>query len=169
MNLKDLLGVQPDPTMTQTILNFAQASGVDVYASIEGVAKTITSGENAFFDQVYNLEWFIGALQVAGFNFLAQSSTKIPQTESGMDGLKGAYRNIVERTLQHVQVLRRTDRHQLAIRQRQAKRRGCHDVCGLLGELFDVLVHFAPTLAVREPFAQNENRHENRRKRHVHD
>lgn len=99
MHLKDLIGVQPDPSMTQTLLNEAQAAGVDVYISLQGVAKVFCSGLNHFFDQVYNLQWFVGALQVAGFNYLAQSSTKIPQTENGMDGLKGAYRQICELAL----------------------------------------------------------------------
>lgn len=96
MHLKDLTGVQPDPSMTQTILNEAKAAGADTYISLQGVAKVFCSGKNSFFDQVYNLQWFIGALQVAGFNFLAESSTKVPQTESGMDGLKGAYRAVCE-------------------------------------------------------------------------
>ena len=96
MHLKDLAGVQPDPTMTQTILNKALAAGADTYVSLQGVAKVFCSGANKFFDQSYNLQWFVGALQVAGFNFLAQTSTKIPQTESGMDGLKGAYRSVCE-------------------------------------------------------------------------
>jgi hypothetical protein len=38
----------------------------------------------------------VKALEVAGFNYLAQTSTKIPQTEAGMDGLKNAYRKICE-------------------------------------------------------------------------
>lgn len=96
MHLKDLTGVQPDPTITQTLQNNATAAGADTYVSLQGVAKVLCSGLNSFYDQVYNLQWFVGALQVAGFNYLAQSSTKIPQTESGMDGLKGAYRNVCE-------------------------------------------------------------------------
>lgn len=96
MHLKDLVGVQPDSTMTQTLLNKVQAAGVDVYPSFQGVPKVFCSGANKFWDQVYNLGWFVGALQVAGFNYLAQSSTKIPQTENGMDGLKGAYRDVCE-------------------------------------------------------------------------
>jgi len=91
MHLKTLRGIQPDPTMTQTILNLAQAAGADCYVSIQGDPVVFTSGANKFFDQVYNLEWFVGALQIAGFNYLAQSATKVPQTESGMDGLKSAY------------------------------------------------------------------------------
>ena len=96
MHLKDLLGIQPDPVMTQSLLQKAQAAGADVYISLQGVAKTFCSGANSFFDQVYNLQWLAGALQVAGFNFLAQSSTKVPQTEQGMDGLKSAYRKVLE-------------------------------------------------------------------------
>lgn len=99
MNLKDLITIQPDPSMTQTIYNEALAAGADIYASLQGVPKVVCFGANSFFDQVYNLLWFIGALQVAGFNFLAEASTKIPQTESGMDGLKGAYRNVCEQAV----------------------------------------------------------------------
>lgn len=99
MHLKDLIGVQPDPTMTQSILNEAILAGADTYVSLQGVAKVFCSGKNYFFDQIYNLQWFVGALQIAGFNYLAQSSTKIPQTESGMDGLKGAYRSICEQAV----------------------------------------------------------------------
>lgn len=99
MNLKTLSGVQPDPSMTQTIFNEALTAGADVYVSNQGVPGVASFGANKYFDQVYNLQWFVGALQVAGFNFLAQSSTKIPQTESGMDGLKGAYRAICEQAV----------------------------------------------------------------------
>lgn len=99
MHLKDLAGIQPDPSMTQTLLNLCQAAGADVYVSLQGVAKVFCSGKNSFFDQVYNLQWLVGALQVAGFNFLAQSSTKVPQTENGMDGLKSAYRKVCEQAV----------------------------------------------------------------------
>lgn len=92
MHLKQIAGVSSDAGLTQTILGEAQAVGADVYASIAGRASVISYGANAFFDDQYNLNWFVGALQIAGFNYLAQSSTKVPQTEAGMDGLKGAYR-----------------------------------------------------------------------------
>lgn len=99
MHLKDLIGVSPDPTMTQTILNEAQLAGADCYVSLQGVPKVFTSGANHYFDQVYNLQWFVGALQVAGFNYLAESSTKVPQTEQGMNGLKGAYRAVCQQAI----------------------------------------------------------------------
>jgi len=97
MHLKDLIGVTADPSMTQTLLTLCQAAGADVYASFQGIPKVFCSGANEFFDYVYGLGWFVGSLEIAGFNFLAQASTKIPQTEAGMDGLKGAYRKVCER------------------------------------------------------------------------
>lgn len=98
-HLKVISGTVPDPTMTQTILNLAIAAGADCYISLQGVACIFTSGANMFFDRIYNQLWFTGALQVAGFNYLAQTNTKVPQTESGMDGLKGAYRTVCEQAI----------------------------------------------------------------------
>jgi hypothetical protein len=99
MHLKDLSGVDVDSSITQTILGKAQAAGVDVYPSLQGIAKVFCSGANHFFDQVYNLMWLVGALEIANFNYLAQSSTKIPQTEEGMSGLKGANRKVCEQAV----------------------------------------------------------------------
>lgn len=99
MHLKDLIGILPDNTIAQTELNLAQDCGADVYVSIQGVAKTFTSGANTFFDDVYNLLWFVGSLQIAGFNVLAQTGTKIAQTENGVDSLKSAYRTVCEQGL----------------------------------------------------------------------
>lgn len=99
MHLKSLATIQPDPTITQTLLNKAVTAGADSYPSIEGVSAVYTSGENQFFDRVYNLLWFVSALQTAGFNYLRQTGTKIPQTENGMDGLKGAYRQVCEQAI----------------------------------------------------------------------
>lgn len=102
MHLKTLATIQPDPSLTETLYSQAQAAGADVYASVEGGASvTLTSGTNKFFDQLYNLQWFISALQAGSFNFLAQSSTKIPQTEEGMDGLKGAARVVCEQAVRN--------------------------------------------------------------------
>lgn len=99
MHLKDLKGVQPDSAMTQTILQKCIDAGADVYVSLQGVAKVFTSGANGFFDDVYNLRWLAGALAVAGFNFLAQTGTKTPQTEDGITALKNAYRQVCEQAV----------------------------------------------------------------------
>lgn len=99
MHLKDLQGVQPDASMTQTLLNKCKLAGADTYISLQGIPKVFCSGENSFFDQVYNLQWFVGALQIAGFNALAQVGTKIPQTEQGMAILKSSYRAVCEQAV----------------------------------------------------------------------
>lgn len=100
MNMKQLVGFVPDSTLTQTDLNTCQATGVDIYPAFgfQGLTATgnlYTSGANGFFDQIYNQFWLKFALQVAGFDYLAQTNTKIPQTETGMDGLKNAYRQVL--------------------------------------------------------------------------
>lgn len=94
MNLKQLATIQPDPNINTTNKGLAFDAGADVYVSIGGAPEVITSGENQFFDNVQNQLWFAGAIQVALFNYLAQTSTKILQTEDGMTGLKGALRQV---------------------------------------------------------------------------
>lgn len=94
MHLKDITGLVADSGMTQTILTQAMNAGVDTYPDIGGVAKVFISGVNLFLDQIYSRLAFKLRLQVAGFNYLAQTNTKIPQTEEGMSGLKGAYRKV---------------------------------------------------------------------------
>lgn len=96
MHLKSLATIVADASMTQTLLTKAQAAGVDCYPSIQGVPKTFTSGSNEFFDNVYNLLWFVGDLKVAGFNVLATVATKIAQTEAGINTLKTALRNVCQ-------------------------------------------------------------------------
>lgn len=96
MHLKELPGVTVDSDLTQTQITNAAAVGVDVYANIAGQSCVMSHGHNEFFDDVYNLTWILGALEVAGFNYLRTTGTKIPQTEAGMDGLKGAYRAVLK-------------------------------------------------------------------------
>lgn len=99
MHLKVLSGVTPDQTIDQTELEAVQAAGVDVYVNIAGTPSLFTSGENSFFDEIYNELWFKFALQTAGYNYLRSASTKIPQTESGMEGLKNVYRKVCEQAV----------------------------------------------------------------------
>ena len=94
MHLKTLTNIAVDSGITQTALTAAVAAGVDTYPSIAGVPVVFTSGLNGFFDEVYNELWLKFALSVAGFNYLKQVSSKVPQTESGIEGLKNAYRAV---------------------------------------------------------------------------
>ena len=61
--------------------------------------RFIPRAPTTFFDNVYNLIWLEGELEVSGFNYLATVSSKIPQTEEGMDGLKFAYRSALDRAV----------------------------------------------------------------------
>jgi len=104
MHAKQLVGFDPDATLTQTDVETANANGVDVYPAfgfqgLTAQARLFTSGANEYFDQVYNRMWLKLQLQVAGFNYLAQASNKIPQTETGMDGLKDAYRRVLAQAI----------------------------------------------------------------------
>lgn len=91
MNLKALATITPDQTIGQTQWVLAKAAGVDIYPSTSGIPGVQCFGANQFFDQVYGRAWFGFQLATDGFNYLAQTSTKIPQTEDGIVGLQNAY------------------------------------------------------------------------------
>ena len=99
MNLKQLATITADAGITETIRTNCQTAGVDIYPSFGGLAEVASYGANSFFDEVYNLIWFVSALQVAGFNMLAQVDGKIPQTEPGMSTLKNAYRQVCDQAV----------------------------------------------------------------------
>ena len=101
MHLKQLATIAADTGIDQTALEKAKAAGSDVYVSIAGLACVYTSGKNTFADEIYNELWFKLALQVAGFNHLKLTGTKIPQTELGVDGLKNAYRSVMAQAVRN--------------------------------------------------------------------
>jgi len=96
MNLKDFVGLTADSLIDDNLLNSAKKAGVDVLADI-GIPKIFSHGANQYADQMYTRLALTVDLQIAGFNFLATTNTKIPQTEEGMTGLKGAYRAVMNR------------------------------------------------------------------------
>lgn len=96
MHLKDLVGITPDTTLDETSFANMKAVGADSYVSFAGVPKTFSGGVNQFFDDVINREWLLSELEVAGFNYLATTNTKIPQTETAMIGFRGAYEAVLE-------------------------------------------------------------------------
>lgn len=99
MHGKTLIGVVSDTGISNTILNTCKTVGADVYPSVGGGAqylgKVFSTAGNDYFDNVYNLDWIVSAIQVAGFNALTQTSTKLPQTEPGMAVLKAAYNTVL--------------------------------------------------------------------------
>ena len=96
MNLKALSGVTPDYNINQTYYNNAATAGADLYINYEGVPSVVSNGANLYFDQIYARTALMFSLVVAGFNYLRQTNTKVPQTEDGMNGLKGAYRKVMQ-------------------------------------------------------------------------
>jgi hypothetical protein len=102
MNLKQLAGLQPDPSMNNTIggvTGEAATSGADIYVSVRGYSCVLVSGANQFWDEVYNALWLRTDLQTAAFNYLAQTNTKIPQTEEGVTGYKAALGAVLEQAI----------------------------------------------------------------------
>lgn len=93
MHLKDIAGTTADAGITDNILQLCKVAGAEFYGSFRGIPKTFTSGANKFFDQVHNLLWFVETAQLAAVNVLAQTSTKVPQTEDGVNLIKAAVKN----------------------------------------------------------------------------
>ena len=78
----------PDGGINATILNQCEISGADVYALVANLLPAVVStGGNNYSDTIYGQGWLVGALQVATFNYLAQTATKIPQTDAGVNTL----------------------------------------------------------------------------------
>ncbi len=96
MNLKQLATIVPDNGINQTFYTAAGVAGVDIYVSLDGVPSVISAGGDDFFDNPYSDLALKFALEAAGFNFLRQTNTKVPQTEQGMNGLKSAYAQVCQ-------------------------------------------------------------------------
>lgn len=97
MNLKQLATITPDAGLTQTIYDSCNTNGVDVYVSYDGVPSVYNTSGNDFFDNPYSDLALKFALETSGFNYLRQTNTKVPQTETGMNGLKSAYGQTMQR------------------------------------------------------------------------
>lgn len=95
MNLKDLAGLTADTAISETILNQCTTAGVDCFPSIEGLAKVMSNKHaGQYFDQVANSIWFVGALEIAYFNTLATTRTKIAQTDEDLGKAQKAIRKV---------------------------------------------------------------------------
>lgn len=101
LNLKTLTGVLPDTGLSDTYVLSAATNGVDIYGNTGGLSVVYTNDNNGYTDDVENQLWFKKAIEVAGFNYLRQTNTKIPQTEAGMSGLKNAYAQICEQGIRN--------------------------------------------------------------------
>lgn len=96
LNLKTLTGVTGDPNLNGTYVLNAVNNGVDIYGLTGGLSVVYSNNNNGYTDDVEADLWHKKATEVAGFNYLRQTNTKIPQTEAGMTGLKTAYAGVCE-------------------------------------------------------------------------
>ena len=101
MNLKTLTGTVGDGGLSDTYLLSAKTNGVDVYGNTGGISVVYSNDNNGYTDDIKGQLWLKKALEVAGFNYLRQTNTKIPQTEEGMAGLKNAYAQICEQGIRN--------------------------------------------------------------------
>ena len=97
LNLKTLTGVIADSGLSDTYVLSAKNNGVDIYGNTGGLSVVYSNDNNGYTDDIENQLWLKKAIEVAGFNYLRQTNTKIPQTEAGMAGLKNAYAQVCER------------------------------------------------------------------------
>lgn len=101
LNLKTLTGSIGDTGLSDTYLLNAKNNGVDVYGNTGGLSVVYSNDNNGYTDDIENQLWLKKALEVAGFNYLRQTNTKIPQTEAGMTGLKNAYKQVCEQAIRN--------------------------------------------------------------------
>ena len=101
MNLKTLTGIVGDGGLSDTYLLNAKNNGVDVYGQTGGLSVVYSNDNNGYTDDIKGQLWLKKAVEVAGFNFLRQTNSKIPQTEAGMAGLKNAYAQVCEQGIRN--------------------------------------------------------------------
>lgn len=99
MHLKTLSGVEADDSITDSVLSVLASNGVDSYLYVAGLPKVWTTSANTYSDEVLNQIWFANSIEVAGFNCLSQTNTKLPQTEYGMSLLKSAYETVCQQAV----------------------------------------------------------------------
>lgn len=100
-NLKTIRGIAADSTVDETVYQTLKTMGVDAYVDYSGIAKVFSNanGNGLYFDDVYGRMWFDNAITVEEFNALGSVTTKVPQTERGMDYLKRAARRVCQQAV----------------------------------------------------------------------
>lgn len=101
MNLKTLTGLVGDSGLSDSYVLSANTNGVDIYGNTGGLSVVYSNDNNGYTDDITANLWHKKATEIAGFNYLRQTNTKIPQTESGMAGLKNAYAQVCERAIRN--------------------------------------------------------------------
>lgn len=98
MNLKELATISPDTNCSDDTLAKARVKGFDIYGSTGGLGCVYsTKSAGGYMDDQTGQMAFVGALEVAAFNYLRQTNTKVPQTEMGMTGLKDVCKQVCDK------------------------------------------------------------------------
>jgi hypothetical protein len=96
MNLKTLTGTSADTNLNQTYYNSAKTNGVDIYGDTAGLSCVYSFSNGLYTDEATMNLWLKKALEVALFNYLRKTNTKIPQTNKGITGLKNSAQTVLE-------------------------------------------------------------------------
>lgn len=96
MHLKNLSGIIPDETITQSIINKCENIGVDFYGALQNRGVVFSNGANQYSDYVINILWFKLKLKSELINLLTLNNNKLAQTEEYMNVLKSAIRKVCE-------------------------------------------------------------------------
>lgn len=96
MNLKTLTGCLPDNGLSDTYVLSAQTNGVDIYGNTGGLSVVYSNDNNGYTDDIEFQLAFKKRCEVALFNVLRQTNTKVPQTEAGVALLKNALTQVCE-------------------------------------------------------------------------
>lgn len=76
--------------LTETQAQTLKAKRCNVFVQYQNDTAILQYGVmsgQAYFDEMHGLDWFADAVQVAEYNLLYQSKTKIPQTDAGQNQL----------------------------------------------------------------------------------
>lgn len=93
LKFKEMPGTLPDATMTPTQAAALQDQQVNFYSERSGdpmYEEGYTFNPDVWVDVRYWLDWFVNSVQTELYNVLKGTPTKVPQTEAGMNALKGA-------------------------------------------------------------------------------
>ncbi|WP_066922887.1 DUF3383 domain-containing protein [Methylobacterium sp. CCH5-D2] len=99
LKFKNEPGVKAE-RLTQTQANTLKAKNVNVFVQYANDTAIIQQGvmaDGTFADEVHGLDWLVSEIQTEVFNELAQSTTKIPQTDAGMMRIANAITRACER------------------------------------------------------------------------
>lgn len=92
MSLKELIGITPDNSITDILLEKVNANGLEVFANVENSFGAIYSGSGneGYWDNAYNRVVFKDDVDTEIFNKFKGTNNKIPGTSDGVAKLNSA-------------------------------------------------------------------------------